>query len=285
MIICNIKGGLGNQLFQYAAAKSLALKNNTELKLDVTSFTIDNLRDLALSHFNFTTSLATAEEIKSLLPAGTVDRVVARVKPPQMKKYYKQPYFHYDSNFFKLPSTVYLSGYFQSEKYFKPIEQIIRTNYKINEQLINNVLDLGAQFQNENSVAVHIRKGDYTNKEALEYHGILKPDYYVPAIGIMKDKLQNPRFYIFSDDPSIMATQIGIEDAEVISGRKSRTAFEDLYLMSQCKHNIIANSSFSWWAAWLNNNMSKIVIAPKQWFGIKGPRDTNDLIPKEWMQL
>jgi hypothetical protein len=135
------------------------------------------------------------------------------------------------------------------------------------------------------TVSIHIRRGDFSKKaETNLYHGILSSDYYKQAIEIISSKINSPKFYIFSDDINWAKENLIVPEAVYASGQISKTHFEDLYLMSQCHHNIIANSSFSWWGAWLNDNPEKIVIAPKNWFN-KGPKDTQDIIPGDWIKI
>src|SRR5262249_30437902 len=135
------------------------------------------------------------------------------------------------------------------------------------------------------SVSVHIRRGDYYNsKETLRVHGILPEEYYRKAVNfITQNSSPSPRFFIFSDDAE-SAGLIGIPSATIVSGKITTTHFEDFYLMQQCRHSIIANSSFSWWAAWLNDNREKVVIGPQNWFN-EGPKDTQDLLPERWIRL
>ncbi|HYH16769.1 MAG TPA: alpha-1,2-fucosyltransferase [Flavisolibacter sp.] len=284
MIIIRIIGGLGNQLFQYAAARCLAELKGTEVKLDVAGFQDYQLRNFDLTAFNIKATIASEQEIALLKPKGTIERVQSYLTPLRKRRFYKQPYFHYDPNFHQLGNNVYLQGFFQSKKYFTPIQSIIRKELKIRNEHIKEVKQFGNTLQTNTSVALHIRRGDYKNEEALRYHGIVPIEYYQQAASYFQQKLSNPKFYIFSDDGNWVKENLQLANATIVSSIHSKTHFEDLYLMSQCQHNIIANSSFSWWGAWLNNNSDKIVIAPKQWFN-EGPKDTQDLCPTGWVTL
>ncbi|MEO6583297.1 MAG: alpha-1,2-fucosyltransferase [Ferruginibacter sp.] len=284
MIIVKIIGGLGNQLFQYAAAKALAEHHHTQVKADISDFENYTLRNFDLDYFNTSISIATNEEIQRCKAFTSVQRVKARLTPYPKKHFYKQPSFAFDSNFFSLQSNVYLQGYFQSEKYFSSIEKIIQQEFTLKQKLSPEVNQLSQELKNVSSVALHIRRGDYRNVEAAEVHGVVPITYYQEAIRFIKNKFNDVRFYIFSDDPGLAKKELNLTEAKIISGIYTKNHFEDLFLMSQCKHNIIANSSFSWWGAWLNANPDKIIIAPKNWFN-KGPEDTEDLLPESWIKL
>ncbi len=285
MIITKILGGLGNQFFQYAAGKALALKNNTALKLDLTGFTDYKLRDFELSRFNASYTVASDDEIKRYKGTNSFQRIKALLSSSSTKQFYKQPFFHFDKAFFFLQSPVYLQGYFQSEKYFTPVNESLRNELRFKEPMSPEITAFGKMLQEERAVSVHLRRGDYKTEESLRVHGILPDAYYQRAIDYAtKYAADEPRFYVFSDDAEA-AKKLGLPNAEIVSGTLTKNHYEDFYLMQQCRHNIIANSSFSWWAAWLNPNPDKIVIAPKDWFGPKGPKDTQDLLPESWIRL
>lgn len=282
MIITQISGGLGNQLFQYAAGKALALYHNTDLKLDYHSTEVDTLRGFQLDAFNFSLDFANEAEKKRYQKIGITNRFINILIPASKQYYYKEPFFHFDTDFFKHPLDCYLKGYWQSEKYFSAYRSSLLNDFVLKSEKVNNVVHFEEEIQKSASVAVHIRRGDYANKAALDYHGILTEAYYKKAIEFTKRKIDNPSFYFFSDDIDYVKKYFNQENCFFVSGSVSNTHFEDLYLMSKCQNNIIANSSFSWWGAWLNNNPDKIVIAPGKWFN-NGPSDTQDLLPPNWV--
>ena len=285
MIIIQILGGLGNQMFQYAAGRCLAHLNNTQLKLDVTAFTNYKLRNFDLRAFHANCQFASGEEIRNLLPSHNFEKALQYLSPKKKRTYYREKYFHFDDNMLKFGKNVYLKGYFQSEKYFLPIREIIQKEFALKDEAIVRVKHYFDAAGSANRVAVHIRRGDMiSNPAATEYHGVIPISYYQKGIEIIRSKISNPQFYFFSDDIKWAKENFKNTDATFVSGEISKTHFEDLYLMSQCGHNIIANSSFSWWAAWLNNNNDKIVIAPEKWFG-SGPKDTQDIIPDDWIKI
>jgi hypothetical protein len=285
MIIVQILGGLGNQMFQYAAGRCLAHLNNTQLKLDVTGFTDYKLRSFDLHSLHTDCQFASANEIRNLLPSHNFEKALQYLSPKKKRTYYREKYFHFDDNMLKFGKNVYLKGYFQSEKYFLPIKEIIQNEFRIKEEAIAGVKDFFNAPGSANRVSVHLRRGDMKNDPVMaERHGVMPLSYYQKAIEIIRSKISAPHFYFFSDDIDWTKENFNTTDATFVSGEISKTHFEDLYLMSQCDHNIIANSSFSWWGAWLNKSVNKIVIAPNKWFN-NGPTDLHDLIPDDWIKI
>lgn len=284
MIIVKILGGLGNQLFQYAAGKALAQHNKTELKLDPTGFEGYALRNFELQHFKIPYAVASPEEVKQLNAVSSLQRVVSRFTSYKQTKFYKEPFFHFDENFFKLNNSVYIRGYFQSERYFAPALTIIKQEFALKKKQSPALNQFLESVEQEASVSLHVRRGDYKAITTGDVHGILPSEYYQRAMKTLIKREPAAKFYVFSDDPEWAKTQLDIRDATIVSGDYTKSHLEDFHLMQHCRHNIIANSSFSWWAAWLNSNPNKIIIAPKKWFN-NGPKDTQDLIPESWMIL
>lgn len=284
MVIVRIQGGLGNQLFQYAAGSSLAQRLGTVCKLDLTSLHKKQLRQLELNYFSFEPLIATKEEIKEFVWLPTLYRHSPAFFSKLGKNIYREPHFHFDENFAQLPNHVYLDGYWQSEKYFSSNESRLRNELIIKPAYIQHLQEWVEEMEQNQSVSVHIRRGDYINKKVTDYHGVLTTDYYNKSIRILAQKNPSIKLYFFSDDINWVKQNINIElPHEFISG-KTRSTIEDFYLMSKCRHNIIANSSFSWWTAWLNSNKSKTIIAPQNWFK-RTDLDTKDLIPKNWLRI
>ena len=290
MILVELNGGIGNQMFQYAAAKSLALHHKTELRLDITpghdKTMPDELkqRPFDLHYFNLPDLFANNADIKSFIPKTHLEKISEKAKPNHKRKIYREPFFHYDNNFYNAGPNVYLKGLWQSEKYFFRFEKQIRNILRFNDDTIRSFADITNKIKDQNSISIHIRRGDYLAKVSLDVLGLLPLAYYHQAIELIKSKTQNTVFYFFSDDIDWVKTNLQIPEAIYVSNKTTTSHIEDLYLMSQCRHNIIANSSFSWWGAWLNSNPDKIVIAPKKWFN-NGPKDTQDLIPEGWLKI
>lgn len=295
MVITELTGGLGNQLFQYAASKALAIHQNTELILDISAFYREELPELEVPRaFEINNFKGVSEKTITAIDYKTNEKykvfkksLLEKLLPRHKRKIYKEPHFHYDKNFFNSRKDVLLKGVWQSEKYFSTYQSHLREILILKEETIQNVKSKGEELQNENSVSIHVRRGDYLRLPViLEWHGVIDVEYYNNAIKLLQSKTEQPlKLYYFSDDPEWVETNLcTMWPGEVISKNSQNTGIEDFYLMSQCKHNIIANSSFSWWSAWLNINANKIVIAPKKWFG-NAPYNTKDLIPESWIKI
>lgn len=272
MIITNIISGLGNQLFQYAVGKQLALNNNTTLKLDNSFFKNQNLRSYKLDHFNIDATIIEPEELskflhpytETTLPYKILKKFIQLVPRKNRKLFEEQENWIYDADLFKISPNTYISGYWQNFRYFNNLKPEILKELSINpiyltgiDKYINNIIN------SENTVSVHIRRGDYiTDKEANNLMGVMPISYYAAAIEILNRKTIRPEFYFFSDDLDWVKAHFKGNHYHYIN---SGADYTDLHLMQNCKHNIIANSSFSWWGAFLNKNPDKIVIAPKNW--------------------
>ena len=290
MILVELNGGIGNQMFQYAAAKSLALHHKTILKLDISPGTDKSMpqelkpRPFELHYFNLPDQVASASEVESFITTSAFSKIKEKTKPNHKRRVYREPFFHYDNNFYNTEADVYLKGLWQSEKYFNPFKENIRSIFEFKNDTVNTFQDFPCRLKEQNSVSIHVRRGDYLAKVSLEVLGLIPLEHYQHAIELINSKIPNPSFYFFSDDIQWVKENFPIPNATYVSGDIGNNHVEELYLMSQCKHNIIANSSFSWWGAWLNNNPDKIVVAPKNWFN-KGPKDTQDLIPQGWLKI
>lgn len=293
MITVKLKGGLGNQLFQYAFGRAVSLKLETPLVLDISNydeqFETETPRDFQINCFNLQAKIA---NIKDESKIGNIKRFLDKVK--QKIKSTTNPYFDYifDPKSLDIKDGSYLEGHWQSEKYFSDIETILRYDLNLKDNLsekaklfadrIKQVDDNGGV-----SVSLHIRRTDYvTDKYANAYHGLLDLTYYHKAISTIAAKLCGKPIvlFIFSDDIVWVKENFKTETPFVCVSRPEILDQEDLILMSKCKHNIIANSSFSWWGAWLNSNKNKIIIAPKRW--VKDSRaNTNDVTPLDWIKI
>jgi hypothetical protein len=293
MIIVKLFGGLGNQLFQYAAGRSLAAHHNISLKLDVRDIASNRVRPYSLSPFKIVEDFASEEEIARI--KGTDRSFLSRwcfslaekMKPYYSRSVFREPYLKpFDANVFKTPTAVYLDGYWQSERYFINIQDIIRREFTIKFEPNYENIKLAENICSTDSVSIHIRRGDYISKpETYRVHGTCELDYYARCMEIISKAVSKPHFFVFSDDYLWSTNNLKLIDRNVTHiTHNIGTDFEDLRLMSMCKHNIIANSSFSWWGAWLNSNPKKVVLAPKRWFN-EATYDTRDLVPASWTKV
>jgi hypothetical protein len=198
----------------------------------------------------------------------------------------KERAFSFDASVLNCSDQAYLDGFWQSEKYFSPIASIIREDFRLKTPITSQLQTITKEIAATESVSIHVRRGDYiSNPTTASYHGSCSIQWYQEAAKLMEEKLIKPTFFVFSDDYEWAKENLRFNSTTFfIPPSPDGQECNDLHTMSLCKHNIIANSSFSWWGAWLNANPQKTVIAPKNWF-IAGPKNTNDLIPSSWQRL
>lgn len=291
-IITRIKGGLGNQLFCYAAARRLALVNNAELVIDdVTGFARDcqYRRQYMLDRFQIPARQATPAE--RLEPFERYRRGVmkwtARRKPFEERRYLEQEGLDFEARLlaFKVNGAVYLDGLWQSEGYFKDVKQIIREDLRIIPPVDAVNLRMAEEIRTCQAVALHVRWFDMPG--SMETHNV-SADYYQRAIALMERNIESPRYFVFSDDPKAAHAKLALPEGRVTfvsHNRGDENTYADLWLMTQCRHFITANSTFSWWGAWLGGGKGKIVLTTDlkingiMAWGFKG------LIPNEWVMI
>lgn len=289
MVITKLYGGLGNQMFQYATGKSIALQNNTQLLLDISFYGNQNLRQFEIGQYKINASVALDEQIESVIGSNFYFRKLQRKFSflSFWKNYISEKQFGvYQRISSSKTKTIYLDGYWQSEKYFETIREILVDEFTPIAQLSESCVIYLNNILKTESVSIHIRRGDYVeNVHTNSVHGICDLNYYIQAIAYIRERIVNPKFFIFSDDIEWCKANLSfIKNTVFVENTES--AIEDLELMRHCNHNIIANSTFSWWGAWLNQNENKIVIAPKKWFlDIDLERQASDLIPKDWVKV
>jgi len=270
-----LNGGLGNQMFQYSAGRAVSLQHNVSLALDVTYCKRNPARPYTLC--NFKVKAEAVEESPFIIKLKSI---------LQPQSIYKEQAFYYDPSILNCHDDVYLQGYWQTEKYFKSIEKIIREDFTLSEEPDYLNQQMAETIGKCDSISLHIRRGDYiSNPDTNAYHGICSEEYYREAISKIDSTIKDPRFFVFSDDPKWAKENFdtGYVTSFVDFNGPDKD-YEDLRLMSLCQHHIIANSSFSWWGAWLCQNTEKIVIAPKKWFN-KPDINTHDLIPDTWIRI
>jgi Glycosyl transferase family 11 len=289
MIIVRISGGLGNQMFQYAAGLSLSMIRKTDLYLDISWFqdypADITKRTFRLNVFAIHAGIAQTKQIRKLAEPAAIRRLLDRNKPYFRKSIYYEPHFHYDPNFRKASFDIILDGYWQSEAYFNEVAERVRQDFAISAPLTSPTKEMAKKIGAANSVSLHVRRGDYvSDARTFNHHGVCEPAYYTKAIAALKDRLGEMEIFVFSDDIDWVKENISAEFPMTFVNHAGRQDYEDLYLMSLCRHNIIANSSFSWWGAWLNANPDKLVIAPSRWFN-DSMADTRDLLPADWIKL
>jgi len=302
MNIVKIIGGLGNQMFQYAFFLTLDKKNNST-KLDISTFSKyalhQGLELQTVFGIELNKKLALEDEFKSLIDNKRFfkwRKLLSKIVQSAPNKLLKSTHFiqpnysiYYPNVYFM--DNVYLDGYWQSEKYFEKIKDKILEIYQW-KNISNKNLELSNKMEMENSISIHIRRFDkLKNITQLIYRlrllilwRVCSKKYYINSISILTKKIDNPKFYIFTDNLSWVKKNIDTQiNIEIIDWNRNNNSHWDMYLMSKCKHNIISMSSFSWWGAWLNQNPEKIVIAPKKW-ALRFTKDI-DIIPKSWLRI
>lgn len=296
MVLVLLKGGLGNQLFQYAMGRGLASRKATALKLDaVSGFEHDPYgRVYALGHFNTLSSFASAEEV-ARLTGGRVNRILNRFRPRFRRSVVHERVteeFTYVRDLLRSRRTVYLDGYWQNERYFADIADVIRREFTVHGAPDSVNQGSARQIGDTNSISIHVRRlhgvssdGRRRFEAAMSSHGACGLDYYQRAIDKVAATVANPHFFVFSDDHEWAQANLHYDAPTVhMTHNGPDKDYEDLRLMRLCKHHIIANSTFSWWGAWLASHPRKIVIAPQRWFA-DDSRDTRQLMPATWIRM
>lgn len=292
MIVVKLIGGLGNQLFQYALGRRVSAKTGTKLKLDISGFETYTLHSYSLRHLNIQEDFATPAEIAGLIryapKKGNIwwPRNYIFADSSIYIKEKKELEFQFDPAITRIGDTAYLDGYWQNEKYFKDIENIIRKEFTITDALGLADAKTAQAIMGAHAVSIHIRRADYiANAKTNAIHGTCDSNYYLRAAEYIAAKVENPHFFIFSDDHEWVKQNITFRyPTTYVTHNRADKNYQDLRLMSMCQHNIIANSSFSWWGAWLNANPQKIIIAPQRWMN-NSTRNTSDLIPQTWKKI
>ncbi len=284
MIIIRLIGGLGNQMFQYAAARCLADRLEQPLLLDIRAFDTYKLHNFGLAKLQIRARVATEQELVRY--AHWKFKLLTRLPMlADKKKWYFQPDFGFDQQWYALESELYLSGYFQSEKFFKDSRSCLVKDFLPLKNMTEGNQRLLAQIEASQSVCLHVRRGDYiTDKKTLSIHGVCSQLYYQKAIDYFKQRLRLPTFFIFSNDITWVRENLNLgKDIVVVEGNQAHPEY-DLVLMSRCKHHIIANSSFSWWGAWLSEHPEQAVVWPCPWVE-SAQIKTQDLIPDHWLAM
>lgn len=292
IIVVRLAGGLGNQLFQFAAGWATAARAGACVKVDISALTRDGLRAYGLPALGINVERATVREIWRLRywKRSAVDRVLQRLVPaglPSPATYIAERSERYDPRLSHLQGSAYLDGYWQSPRYFEDARERLIAELRLdsgdaqgpNRRAI-------AEMQRHQAVAVHVRRGDYvSNPSAAATHGVCDLAYYGRAMAWMKSRVPSPWFYVFSDDPRWAGEAFGqLPRTTVVRWNTPAAAHEDLRLMAACSHNIIANSTLSWWGAWLGTAAGRHVVAPSRWYA-SAKLSSDDLVPDTWVRL
>ncbi|MDE2598245.1 MAG: alpha-1,2-fucosyltransferase [Rhodocyclaceae bacterium] len=287
-VVVRLIGGLGNQMFQYAAARALSLKIDADVALDLSWFGTDPDRQYALAPLSIQASLA--EPMATPNRSNSFwTRVARRLGLPRHERnmsVFSEASFRYDPRFETLQAPVFLDGYFQSEKYFRQYrDQLLKELCPHGNPSQSNARML-EEIRSKGAICLHIRRGDYvSNAAANAYHGMCSLDYYQAGLDIVAPTLANPHCFVFSDDPNWVRENFRpAVPMTLVDINGPGEAHEDLRLMAACSRFVIANSSLSWWGAWLSRADEKMVVAPARWFQTS-QNDTRDLLPEGWLKV
>lgn len=290
MVIARISGGLGNQLFQYALGRSLALRNKTSLYFDLSyykyAYETDTPRTFKLAPFRIdykrldTSPYVYLSKATRLLPNRTWKPFVAFLEE---KQFHVEPAVQTTK-----ASVIILDGAWQSETYFADCAAAIRQELSWPEPVEPTVAQYKYKIDHtQTPISVHIRRGDYvSHPDFSQSFGFIGLDYYQKAIPLLTNRFPGAKIYVFSDDPGWVQENLALDvPHEFVVNQGTDADLADLHLMSLCHHHVIANSSFSWWGAWLNPKKEKVVVAPGRWFRNKPAWDTKDLLPANWVRI
>lgn len=293
MIVVKLYGGLGNQMFQYAIGRHLSLIHNTVLKYDDGFFQFNNdttstRREFELNVFNTNITKANDQELNRYLNKSRLRKRLERFLPFLETHHIIHEKFHpFDPDVLLAKNNTYLNGYWQSEKYFTACRAELLKEFTLKQPPVGISKAIEERCKKNNAVAIHIRRGDYVSRASnTEYHGLCSMEYYYQAIQLIVSKMQTPpELIVFSDDvPWVKENFKPGMTFYCAEENKGQQSVYDLYFMSLCRHNVVANSSFSWWGAWLNTHDDKIVVAPKQWYATD-KIDSSQIAPETWIRI
>lgn len=281
-VIVTLCGGLGNQMFQLAAGRALALRENASLSADITPLLRHGQRTYGLGDFQLGTHVRQQPGVSSRR-FSSLRRLARQLFTGE--QLFKEASFAYDDRILHARAPVRLDGYFQSERYFVDAATEIRADFMPRAEKQAGIDELAARLiPSQPAVSLHVRRGDYTDPAVMKVHGLMGADYYERALRLIAEKAGPCVVCIFTDDPAWVRANLSLpSDARFVS-EHTRSAMEDLMLMSRCSHHITANSSFSWWGAWLNPSEHKVVVSPERWFQPDSGIDARDLRPQGWLQ-
>jgi hypothetical protein len=294
MIISRLNGGLGNQLFQYAMGRRTAHGTGLPLKLDIEKFKDCGLRNYRLDHFNINASIATREDklrlhiLRRKDPIALLNAILDKFRPIHRQRVIREPTFRFNPKLLNIAGPTYLDGDWQSPRYFEDIGSILRQEITLKTPLGKKDQSVEKEIlAAPDSVSVHIRRGDLvSDPKTNQMHGTIGLDYYSESLRQMNEKLSSPIFFLFSDEPAWAIENLPAVNLDIrhIGHNGPDKDYADLHLMSQCRHHVLANSTFSWWAAWLAKDPDKIVIYPRSWFRA-GHHDPVDIFLSSWNSI
>ncbi|MGN1124601.1 MAG: DUF1796 family putative cysteine peptidase [Candidatus Gastranaerophilaceae bacterium] len=284
-IIVKLDGRMANQMFQWAFARSIAIKTGCNIFFD------DSKETPKLNHFRASREMVTVDKpllnkiLRKIIPFRNFRNEVTQLKFKNYKHYVEEMFCKFQPEMLEISAPAHISGFFQSEKYFKNIRRTLIRDFKLIEKLNNENQKILDKIKSTESISVHFRRGDYLKSRVANVFGACSESYYQAGIDEIASRIdKKPTIFVFSDDINWVKENVKFKyDTVYVDANSGKQGYFDLELMKNCKHNIIANSSFSWWGAWLNENPNKVVVAPKIW--MKTLDNDYDIIPTDWIRL
>jgi hypothetical protein len=290
MIVVQLTGGLGNQMFQYAAGRALAARHGTQLVLDSSwiegegGAVSTEIRRYELGCFELEAPLIRVDQVARL------HRSVLPSRRPLLRELEEPPFGHPCPEMVKATDNTYLRGYWQNVSYFEDAKSLLRQDFTFRSDIAAQRAELAQEIGESPvpAVSLHVRRSDYvTDPGVRDRMGTLEPEYYSRALDALGSGIGSVRLFVFTDDPEWCRTNLRLKEQDVVLGAtraEADTWASIMHLMTLCDHHVLANSSFSWWGAWLNPSSAKIVVAPRPW--LQDSRwDENGRIPAEWVRL
>ncbi|MFH1626573.1 MAG: alpha-1,2-fucosyltransferase [bacterium] len=279
-MIIRLKGGPGNQLFQYAFGRFLSIKNGVGIKYKFLVNEKDSKREYFLGYFNTKVEIATDEEFEKIrFPFGIISKFSEIIKTKILRQFnigYKPKLLNKKEG--------YLEGYWQSYKYLEPIRKELLEEITLKNPIDSKKYNILNKIKKTNSICVNVRRGDYvSNKKNVVEYVTFGMEYYENAFKLIKEKVKSPTLFVFSDDIKWCKNNLKT-DIPMVFSDPNIPDYENFIIAIKCKHNIITNSSFAFWIAWLNQNPNKVVIAPKKWNN-RYTKHYKDLLPPTWIQI
>ncbi|MDG1893468.1 MAG: alpha-1,2-fucosyltransferase [Fuerstiella sp.] len=283
-VTSRLTGGLGNQLFQYAAGRAASLRNDVDLVLDIRLLAVDSLRSYELHRYNIAARVGSNAELPPDRSAK-FRYLLWKVGRDARKRLVTEKGLQFRCEQMVVPANAVLHGYWQNETYFCDFAEQIRQELTVATAASAPNVDWLNRIQSVNAVSMHIRRGDYVSvTKNQSIYASCSPEYYTAASTRIRDLAgSDVEFFAFSDDPDWVEKEIKVPGKlHIVRCNAGDTAYEDLRLMSACRDHVIANSSFSWWGAWLNPLPHKRVVAPRKWFVDDNERDP---VPESWLRM
>ncbi len=291
VVIARIYGGLGNQLFMYACGLALAARNEVPLLLDVGQLGDEQQRPYGLGVFRLRATHADLATIRAVrgFSDGKLSSEWFRIRKSlglaANPSYIREHGFRFDPRVVAHPVPAYLKGHWMCERYFADQATAVRRDLAFVDEPHGLNAELARAIGARMSASVHVRRGDYLNGGNQQVYAQPGSGYYQRAVQALRERVPDVQLYCFSDDPAWAKSALGLPPETVFVTHNGAAGHEDLRLMSLCRHHIIANSTFSWWGAWLNPNPAKIVIAPATWYLAGSGHDATDLVPESWLRI